>query len=365
MPSQNASLLAARMESVRRAMQDSTERPEAVVIASPENRRYLTGFSGSSAAAVLSASAAVLVTDFRYLDQARDECPGWEIHRQGDGLLEAVATVIAGLRVTRVGFERELATYGFYADLTARLEGCELLPLSGLVEGRREVKAEEEVDLIRQAAHITDAVLDKALPMLKPGAEEREIALEIEYEMRKLGADGAAFATIVASGARSALPHGRASAKKLAAGDLVTIDLGAAYAGYSADLTRTFVLGTPTARQKEIYSLVLEAQEAALGAVRPGRTGREVDAVARDIISSRGHGQHFGHGLGHGVGLAVHEGPRLAPTGEKQLVPGNVVTVEPGVYITDWGGVRIEDLCVVRPGGVEVLSRFPKELLVL
>lgn len=364
MPRVHASL-PATVDAVRESMAALDERPEVMVVASAENRRYLTGFTGSSGAAVFSGTEAVFVTDFRYVDQAADQCAGWEIHRQRDGLVEAVAEVVGRLGATRVGFERDLATYGFYADLAARLEGREMIPVGGLVESRREVKSEPEIDLIRQAARLTDAVLMKVLPMIRPGVEEREIALEIEYQMRKAGGDGAAFATIVASGARSALPHGRASAKKLAGGDFVTIDMGLAYEGYCSDLTRTFVLGAADARQKDVYGLVLRAQETALAAVRPGLTGREVDAVARDIIAAYGHAEHFGHGLGHGVGLAVHEGPRLSLTGDKVLVSGNVVTVEPGVYITEWGGVRIEDLCVVRPDGVEVLSKFPKELMVL
>jgi len=354
-----------RLDRTRKAMAALDPAPEVLLVANPENRRYLTGFTGSSGVAAVTASRAIFITDFRYIDQARMECPGWEIVRQGTVMLDTVAEVLTSLGARRVGFERSHATYGFYEDLATRLEGRDLIPTSDIVESIRLVKDEGEIDLIRRAAAIADEALEDILPMLRPGVAECEIALEIEYRMRKLGAEGPAFDTIVASGPRSALPHGRASERVLAAGDFVTIDMGARVEGYNSDLTRTFVLSPVTGQQKEIYELVREAQEKALTAVRPGPTGKEIDAVARDIISRRGHGEHFGHGLGHGVGLAVHEGPRLAPTGDKSLQAGNVVTVEPGVYITGWGGVRIEDLSVVRPDGVEVLSSFPKDLKVL
>jgi Xaa-Pro aminopeptidase len=361
----HAERLCRRLETVRETMASLERPPGVLLVVSAENRRYLTGFTGSSGAAIITASRAIFVTDFRYIDQAGLECPGWEIVRQGPLMVDTLAEVIAGLGEDRVGFEREYATFGLYEDLASRLKGFRLTPVGQVVESARELKEEEEIDLIRRAAALGDKVLTEVLPLLRPGAAERDIALEIEYLMRKLGAEDAAFDTIVASGARSSLPHGKASAKLLEPGDFVTIDMGARFGGYCSDLTRTFVLSPVTDRQKEIYALVLEAQEKALAACRPGRIGREVDEVARDIISARGHGEHFGHGLGHGVGLAVHEGPRLAPTGDRILRAGNVVTVEPGVYITGWGGVRIEDLVVVRPDGVEVLSSFPKELMVL
>jgi len=354
-----------RLARTREVMASLEEKPGVLLVGSPENRRYLTGFTGSSGIAVVTASRAVFITDFRYIDQAKTECPGWEIVRQGQVMLDTVAEVVSSLHEQRVGFERDHATFGFYEDLAKRLQSREIIPTADVVESVRLVKEEGEIDLIRRAAAIADRALDQTLPMLKPGVRERDIGLEIEYRMRKLGADAPAFDTIVASGPRSALPHGRPSDRVLAAGDFVTIDMGARVEGYNSDITRTFALSPVSDRQKEIYALVLEAQQTSLAAVRPGRTGQEVDAVARDIISGHGHGEHFGHGLGHGVGLAVHEGPRLAPTGDRTLEAGHVVTVEPGVYITGWGGVRIEDLCVVRPDGPEVLSAFPKELKVL
>ncbi len=354
-----------RLEAVRKALASLQRRPDVFVVASPENRRYLTGFTGSSGAAIITKAKALFVTDFRYLDQAALECPGWEIVRQGPVMADTVAEVISKLGEERVGFERETATFAWYEDLATRLKGYEFVPVGPVVERVREVKEENEIALIREAAALTDKALGEAISLLRPGMPEREIALEIEYRMRKLGADGAAFPTIVASGLRSAMPHGRASEKPLAEGDFVTIDMGAMYRGYCADLTRTFVLGSATEEQEKVYALVLDAQLKSLAAVKPGRTGKEVDAVSRDIIGGAGHGEHYGHGLGHAVGLAVHEGPRLAPNSDRVLEPGMVVTVEPGVYVTGWGGVRIEDLVVVRPDGCEVLSQFPKKLMVL
>lgn len=354
-----------RLAAVRQAMASLERRPGALVVSSPENRRYLTGFTGSSGTAVVSRDKAVFVTDFRYLDQAALECAGWEIVRQSPVMADTVAEVVTKLGEERVGFERELATFAWYEDLATRLKGFELVPVGPIIERVREVKEDSEIALIREAVNITDRALGQAVPLLRPGMAEREIALEIEYRMRKLGADGAAFPTIVASGVRSAMPHGRASEKLLASGDFVTIDMGAMYGGYCADLTRTFILSPVTEEQEKVYALVFEAQTKSLAAVRAGRVGREVDAVSRDIIGAAGHRDHYGHGLGHSLGLAVHESPRLAPTSDRVLEPGMMMTVEPGVYVTGWGGVRIEDLVVVREDGCEVLSQFPKKMMVL
>lgn len=361
---------ARRLAAVREALAALDRKPGVFIVASPEtsrpeNLRYLTGFTGSSGAAVITASKALFVTDFRYVDQVKLECPGWEIVRQGPVMADTLAEVVRGLGEERVGFEREHATFAAYEDLSTRLRGFEMVPVGPIVERAREIKEESEIDLIRQAAALTDKTLSDVLPLLKPGVAERDIALEIEYRMRKLGADAPAFPSIVASGVRGAMPHGRASDKRLAAGEFVTIDMGAMVKGYASDLTRTFAISSVTEEQRKVYDLVLEAQEKSLAAVRPGRTGKEVDAVARDIIAAAGHGEHFGHGLGHSLGLAVHEAPRLAPLSDRVLEPGHVVTVEPGVYVTGWGGVRIEDLVVVRPDGPEVLSKFPKKLVIL
>ncbi|MCL6581793.1 MAG: Xaa-Pro peptidase family protein [Firmicutes bacterium] len=358
---------ARRLEAVRRALETQDPRPGAFVVASPENRRYVTGFTGSSGAAVITGDRAVFVTDFRYVDQAHLECPGWEVVRHGPVMADTLAEMLRGLDVKTVGFEREQATYAFYDELAVRLrdKGIELIPVGPVVERVREIKEEDEIALIRAAADIADRALGEVIHLIRPGIAERDIALEVEYRMRKLGADGAAFPTIVASGPRAALPHGRASDKTLAAGELVTVDMGAVVRGYCSDLTRTFIIGPLGAEEERVYRLVLEAQEKALAAIRPGMTGREADAVARDVIVAAGHGEHFGHGLGHAVGLAVHESPRLSPTSDRVLEAGHVVTVEPGVYVSGWGGVRIEDLVVLRAGEVEVLSRFPKKLMVL
>jgi len=354
-----------RLEALRRNMAE--RELEFLLVTGAANRRYLSGFTGSAGVLLVTPDRCWLVTDFRYFEQARQQAPDWELYPQKGRLTEALAQLLREQGIRRLAFEKEHVTYAQYESL-AEL-GLELVGQAGLVEKLRMTKDEGELEAIRVAAALADAAFAHVLSVIRPGVKEEEVALELEYHMRRAGASAAAFDIIVASGPRSALPHGRASSRRIEPGDFVTIDLGCVVDGYCSDLTRTVVVGRADERQREVYELVARAQRAGLEALRAGRRGSEVDAEAREVIIRAGHGDHFGHGLGHGVGLEVHEAPRLSPQAagpdEPLLEAGMVLTVEPGVYIPGWGGVRIEDLVVVRQEGCEILSRADKQLIEL
>lgn len=356
---------ARRLAALRAALSDREPPVEALVVGSPHNRRYLSGFTGTAGWVIVTPAAALLLVDFRYVDQARQQAPAFEVVEASPDPLQHVGRALARLGAGRVGFESEHVTVGQLDRLREAAPGVDWVPVAGAVERLRTVKDEEELAAIRRAAALADRTFREVLAEVRPGVAERDLAAELEYRMRRAGAEGVAFDTIVASGPRSALPHGRAGERRLQPGDLVTFDFGARVDGYCSDCTRTVVLGRADAEQRRIYALVLEAQEAALAAVRAGVPGRQVDAAARGRIEAAGLGERFGHGTGHGVGLEVHEAPRLNRTSEDVLAAGMVVTVEPGVYISGWGGVRIEDLVVVRGDGAEVLTPFTKELVEL
>lgn len=354
-----------RLERLRRRMAE--EQVDGLLVGSPANRRYLSGFTGSSGWLLITADRAELWTDFRYLEQAAAQAPAFEIVRHEADVYRHLGRRVGELGLGRLGFERDHLSYRQWERLRGGLpEKVELVPVAGWIEELRRVKDAGEIAAIRQAARIADEALLEVLADLRPGRTEREVALQLEFAMRRRGAEGVAFDFIVASGPRSALPHGTASDRVIQEGDLLTVDYGAVYGGYASDCTRTVVVGRAGERQREIYDIVLEAQRRALAAVRPGATGAEVDRAAREVIESAGYGEHFGHATGHGVGLEVHEGPRLAATGgDDVLAPGMVVTVEPGIYLPGWGGVRIEDLVVVTESGGEILTRVTKEFLQL
>ena len=338
---------------------------DGLLITRPENRRYITGFTGSAGVALVSQNHAFFVTDFRYVEQATYQAPEFQIVQHGLKIEDTLCQLAQEAGIGRLGFEKDVVTFKQHETLSSALSGVRLVPCEGLVEALREVKDENETELIRQAEAIGDAAFSHILSIMKPGMTEIDVALELEWFMRKNGAEGIGFDVIVASGPRGAMPHGVASDKKLAQGDLVVLDFGAVYNGYRGDMTRTVSLGKATSLQRRVYDIVLRAQEAALEAIAPGKTGQEIDGIARGIIEEAGYGDNFGHGLGHGVGLAVHEEPRLSVTGTKELRPGMVVTVEPGIYLPGLFGIRIEDLVVVQEGGVRNLTRSPKELIEL
>jgi Xaa-Pro aminopeptidase len=335
---------------------------DALLVSDLVNVRWLTGFTGSNAAAVLGAAQRRFVTDFRYLTQVAEQIDaGWEREIDSDLLKRVAAGLPAG--PLKLGFDDAHLSVKQHAQLAGQVgEGVELVPAGGMVEELRAVKDAAEIDAIRAASQVADAAFEEVVGAGIVGRTERDVALDLEIAMRRRGASGASFAPIVAAAEHGALPHAEPRDVPIPAGTLVVIDWGAQLDGYASDCTRTVATGELDPRDRAVYDVVLQAQEAALEAVRPGPTGREVDAVARAIIDAAGHAEHFGHGLGHGVGMEVHEGPRLSKLGKDPLTAGNIVTVEPGVYVPGAVGVRIEDLVVVTPDGHEVLTGLSKQL---
>lgn len=338
------------------------EQLDALLVSQPENRRYLSGFTGSAGWLVISADLALFATDFRYFGQVELECPDFELVKMPAKAVEVLPPMLARAPGRRIGFEADHATYANVQDWATAVPDCEWVPTRGLITALRAVKDASELAAARRAVALTDEALAAVAPQLRPGMTEREAAWRIESYMRTHGADGVAFDLIVAAGPNAARPHARAGDRPLRAGEPIVIDIGARVAGYCADLTRTFCLGQPADPDRfwSVYNTVLRAQTAAEAALRPGMTGQAGDAVARDLIAAAGFGDYFGHGLGHGVGLAIHEEPRLSSIYTAPLPVGALLTVEPGIYLPDWGGVRIEDMVVLTENGVEVLSQAPK-----
>ncbi len=337
---------------------------DGMLVQKAENRRYVSGFAGSAGVVLVTSTEALLLVDFRYLEQAAQEAPGWQVVRAQRQGTETLAGVVKERELKRIGFESDGLTVKQHREIAERLAPTELVGVDG-VDRLRWVKEPEELRCVEKAVEIGDAAFAHIQGYLKPGVVEREVAIELEFFMRRHGAEKEAFESIVASGPRSSRPHGYAADRAMGRGDFVTLDFGAFYRGYASDCTRTVVLGEASARQREIYQIVLEALQTALDGIKPGVTGKEADALARTLITNAGYGEAFGHGLGHGIGLAVHEGPTLSPREDAILEAGMVVTVEPGIYIPGWGGVRIEDLVVIRERGCQSLTRAPKELRIL
>lgn len=345
---------------------------DALLVSTPVNVRYLTGFTGSNGLALIAAGEQAaghrFLTDFRYTTQsAKQVAPLLAREIVTGNLLRAAARTLADSG-GRLGFDDASVTVADYERLREALaQRWELVPCAGAVERLRAVKDAQEIERMRAAAQLADEALRGLLEDGLVGRSERDVAIDLELRMRRLGAESASFSSIVAAGAHGALPHAEPRDEPIPRDVLVTIDWGALHEGYCSDCTRTYATGEGLSEQaREIYALVLEAQQLGVGAVRAGPSGREVDAVAREAIERAGQGEHFGHGLGHGVGMEIHEGPRLSRTeGERRLQAGNVVTVEPGVYLPGLLGVRIEDLLVVGEGGQEVLNGLDKALTVI
>ncbi len=347
---------------------------DAALITSPANVRYVSGLVSSNAAVLLPAEGdGVLATDSRYAEAAERDCPDLELvsERQVD---EALASLAARRGYRLLAFEAQDLTFERYTALAAADGAPELIPLGHVIEELRMIKDEAEIGLIARACALTCEAFDAVLGLITPGQTERQYAVLLERAMADLGADGIAFGSIVASGPNGAIPHHAPTERPFETGDLITIDCGARYQGYHADMTRTVVLGEPAAWQREIYELVAAAQLAGVAAAIPGADVRDVDASARDIIAAEGHGGHFQHGLGHGIGLEVHEAPMMGYGRTGRLDDRVPVTVEPGVYLPGRGGVRIEDTLVVRAGTAgaqaaagpaQILTTTTKELLVL
>jgi Xaa-Pro aminopeptidase len=339
---------------------------DAILIMEPLNRKYITGFTGSAGVAVVTKDQAVLITDFRYTEQAKGQSPHFRVEEHaGADFLRAACDVLKRGPVRTVAFESDFLSYNQFHALQEVSQPLQLVPMSGIVETLRQFKDEHELEIMKTAAKIADDAFLHIVNWIRPGVTEKEVALELEIFMRKAGATSSSFDTIVASGPRSALPHGVASDKVIEKHEFVKLDFGALYKGYCSDITRTICLGKPNDKHKQIYDIVLEAQLKALEGIKPGMTGKEADAIARDWIAKHGYGEYFGHSLGHGLGMAVHEKPALSKLSNDVLQPGMVVTVEPGIYLPNFGGVRIEDDVVVTASGVERLTHSTKELLIV
>ncbi len=337
---------------------------DGVLISSKYNRRYLSGFTGSSGYLLITEQSCYLLTDFRYIEQAQNESPGFQIiDYMKKGLTETLSELVQQNRIQNLGYEEGLLTVREFNNLSSGIEGCNWSMIGSTVEQIRMIKDKDEIVKIRQAASIADAAFTHILNYIKSGVSEIDVALEIEFYMKRHGASKLSFDTIVASGKRSSLPHAQPTEKKIESGDFVTMDFGCLYEGYCSDMTRTIVVGKADERQKEIYNLVLRAQKNALENIKAGMMGREVDQLSRQIIDEAGYRQNFGHGLGHGLGLEVHEQPRFSLLSEETILPGMVMSVEPGIYIPDFGGVRIEDLVLVKEDGIDNFVTSSKELI--
>jgi len=338
----------------------------AALVSDVRNVGYLTGFTGSSGFLLLTGESGVFVSDSRYDEQAREEVKGFPvaIYRNPTTTAQAIAEQVRALGLTELGFEAEHVTFATHRGWQEAMPDVTFVPVEGLVDPLRIVKTDEEIAKIRDACRLADACFEHVLRLIQPGVAEYDIALEIDFYLRRQGAK-AAFDTIVVSGERSARPHGTPSEKRLNRGDFVTMDFGARLESYCSDMTRTVVVGEASERHREVYDAVLTAQLRAIEAIRPGVPAKEVDAIARDSLKERGLDAYFGHGLGHGLGTEVHDLGRMSPSSEDVLEEGQVWTVEPGVYLPGFGGVRIEDDVVVTKDGCEILTSSPKELLVL
>ena len=337
---------------------------DALMVTNPFNLRYVSHFTGTAGLAVLTQEKAFFITDFRYTEQANEQAKGFEIIRNIGSIYEEVAKLVKSENIERLGFEQDVISYATFTNLEEIIK-CELVPVSGFVESLREIKDQEEIDVIQQAIKITEAAYQHILKEIKPGMTELEVANKLDFFMREQGASSVSFDTIVASGVRSALPHGVASDKVIEHGDMITIDFGCYYNGYVSDMTRTFALGDPGEKLKEVYEIVREAHARVNSAVKAGMTGAEVDAIARDYITEKGYGEAFGHSTGHGIGLEVHEGPSISFKNDKKLVPGNAITNEPGIYLPGIGGVRIEDDLLITEDGNKNLMSLPTDLIIL
>jgi Xaa-Pro aminopeptidase len=338
---------------------------DAILISAPENRRYLSGFTGSAGYLLVTPQRQALFTDSRYTEQAGHQSPHFEVFQMTPGL-DWLMDALAESGIKRVGFESDnmtVASYNRMLDAIReqdKLGGLSLIATSGITDELRACKDEEELAQLQRAIDASDRAMETVCPTIRAGMTEKEVAWRMEVAMREFGADKVSFGAIVAAGPNGAMVHHRPDDTVIKAGEPIVIDMGAQVNGYCSDLTRTVVVGEPDEMFHKIYNIVLGAQLTAINTVRPGLTGQECDALSRDIIAEAGYGDNFGHSLGHGVGLAVHENPRVGPRAENVLEPDMVFTIEPGIYLTGWGGVRIEDIVVLGEEGATQLSRAGK-----
>lgn len=351
-----------RRDRLRRLMRRTGA--DALLVTHPANVTYLTGFTGDSSYLLLMARQQIMISDGRYAQQLAEECPelDTEIRRPGVEMLPTVAKVVGTAKVRSLAIEAASMTVAFREGLSKQCPHVEFVSTEALVEGLREIKDRDEIAQIRAAIDLAERAFAVVRAGLRPDHTEREIAHDLEHQIRLFGGTGCSFTPIVGVGPRGALPHARLSKHRVEESDFVLIDWGARGELYVSDLTRVLVTGRISPKLERMYGVVLRAQAAAIAAIRPEAVLKDVDAVARKVIEDAGFGKYFTHGLGHGIGLEIHEGPRLAPNQNRKLKAGMVVTVEPGIYLPNWGGIRIEDDILVTRTGCEVLSRVPKEL---
>ena len=356
--------MTSRLDAIRARFESSEI--DGILIGSDENRRYVSGFSGTAGNLIITAAAAVLATDFRYIEQAGQQAPEFRVLRVAGGGSDWLTNLLQELEVRRLGFESQHMTVATHERLSKALaeagngDGASLVPTAGLVEELRSVKDEAEMELLARAIEISDRAFEEVSRTLRDGQTEREVAWMLERTMREMGADSVSFDTIVAAGPNAALPHHRADDTPLREGQPLIIDMGARYQGYCSDLSRTLCLGREDDTFREVYTTVLRAQQTAIEGVRSGMTAGEADGLARAVIEEAGYGEKFGHSLGHGVGLEIHERPGVGPNSPVVLEDGMPFTIEPGIYISGWGGVRIEDVVVLEQGRARVISHAPK-----
>lgn len=354
--------VAKRLEKLRQGLAE--KELEGIFISQPENRYYLSGFDGSDGYLFITAKETVLATDLRYTEQAEKQAPDYKIFKIAGNMSDWFHGLVTDLDLNRLGFETEHVTFALYRQLSDILNKAksrlQLVPVDRLVESLRVIKEPEEIELITRATEITDKAFEHIEDIIRAGITEKEVAWEIERFMRENGSQTIAFDVIVASGPNSALPHAKPSHRQISPSEPIVIDIGARFGGYCSDLTRTICLSTLDDTFRRVYDTVLGAQLAAIALIKEGMSGEEADSLARTVIEETGYGEAFGHSLGHGVGLAPHENPRLGPSSTETLSKGMVFSIEPGIYLSGWGGVRIEDLAVMDDSQVRLLSKARK-----
>jgi Xaa-Pro aminopeptidase len=352
----------ARRERLRRAVKKAGA--EALLVTSFTNVTYLTGFTGEDSYLLLGAGGEGVLSDPRYTTQLGEECPELDLHIRppGSSMVRAIGRVLRSAKIRRLGVEAESISVALRDRIAAERPKMEIVPTTDLVETLRQIKDQGEIARIRRAIWFAERAFGVLRATLRPEKTEREVAHELEHQLRLFGAKGSSFSSIVGVGPRAALPHGNPTQQRIGESDFILVDWGANEGLYNSDLTRVLVTGRISPKLQRVYGIVLRAQTRAIAAIRPGATAREVDRAARSVIAKAGYGRQFAHGLGHGLGLAVHEAPRLSAQSQAVLRPGMVVTVEPGIYLPGWGGVRIEDDVLVTRDGHQVLSSIPKQL---
>jgi Xaa-Pro aminopeptidase len=334
----------------------------AMLVTRPENQRYLSGYTGGEAALLITPHKSLILTDFRYYEQVAEEAPDFQLVKVEGKLSLVLKQVLKTHDIRTLGFESTHVAFDQYQEWKTACRGVKWIPLRDVVERLRLIKDDDELAVMKKAIAVSDAACDYIRQIMRVGMTEKQVAWELESFMRTHGAEALSFGLIVGSGPNGAKPHSVLQDRPIQKGEPVVMDLGAQVDGYHSDLTRTVCLGEPDDKLRKIHDIVLRAQLAAEEGARPGMTGQQVDALARQVIADAGHADHFGHGLGHGVGLAVHEGPRASPLSSTILEPGMLCTIEPGIYLPGWGGVRIEDIVLFTESGVQVLTQTRKDL---